>query len=236
VAAAAGLVAVVLMGLADDDSGPPAGVELDDLEPALLTGADLGDGFEEDDPTVPADPADAPVPDYDELDISDSCREFLESSQARRAEREVLLARFARRADAVNVTHELALVHPDEPSLAEVAASFRRCDRLVYGDADSPTEERYEAVDVGGLGDEAIGVTITVIGGEELSYQLYELIVMRQGVLSTIAVTGPVEQEYPETAQEDGPPRSRLERGPADRDLARDLAATADERIGRLLD
>jgi hypothetical protein len=220
VVVALGVVAFVALGPAgenDGDSGLPADVEFTDLEPALVRAGDLGDRFEEDPSVVPAD-ADAPEFDFDALDISEFCRDALESARERAVARDDLRRGFSS-ANGVTVVHFLALAGPGEPTLDQLASTVDRCGTFVYT-GDNPTESRRAVEEVDGLGDEAIGVTTTVTDGGRTLSRIYEITVDRDGVRSSILV----DRANPQGA------------GPADRDLARGLAAATDNRLRQLLD
>jgi hypothetical protein len=222
---AAGVVALGTMN--GDDGGSeeaPEGLDIADLEPALLTADDVGEGFT-DDPSGPDDEDDEES--FDDADMDPGCREALDRFEASEDDdsSDDLQADFTRQ-DGASVEHGLSLIEPDEPSLDEVADGIDQCDRISYEDQGQQVVLQMAAERVDGLGDEAVGVDITfdISGlGFEVTLESYGLLVARDGVASSVYMTGPFS-------------RTTLETGPVDRDLTRDLAETADEKLRQVLE
>lgn len=217
VLAAGTVVAAVALGSGDDR-------EVTDLRPALLTLDDLGNEF-----SPASDDDEDDTLDLDEADMDEDCREALERFAAggEDDEDESLMAAFERRSDGVGVEHELDIIDADEPTLGEVADALGQCDRIAYEDQGVPVELRLSVSDVEGLGEEALAldltIDVTVMAGAQVTAEAYGLMVVRDGTASTVFVTGPLDP-------------ATLEAGPVDRDLARELAGTADGRVQQALD
>jgi hypothetical protein len=210
------VVAAVALGSGDGGGDR----ELADLEPALLTVDDVGEGF------TPTRDEDEDTLDLDEADMDEECREALQRFAAGDDdEGDNLKATFERERDGVGVEHELALVDSGEPTLDQVADALGRCDRIAYEDQGRPVEMLMSVGEVDGLGEEALeldlSVTVTVMADAEITVEAYALVVIRDDTASTVFVTGALDP-------------TTLVPGPVDRDLARQLAATADERIREL--
>jgi hypothetical protein len=220
---AAGTVAAAVGFGSDDERN--ADRDVADLRPALLTRADLGDEFA---PAAEDDDGNDAL-DLDEADVDEDCRDAYERFGTAEGDDEGnLFAEFERQSDGVGVQHELWLVGADEPTLDELADAWRACDRIAYEEEGRPVEMRM-AVEEGveGIGEEALGLDVsiafTVIADTRITVEAYGLIAVRDGVASGLFVTGPVD-------------RATLRTGPVDRELARDLAVTADERLQQALD
>lgn len=224
---AGGVVAAAVLVDSDDSDGggtqtAPGDLEIAELEPALLTQDDVGGEFS----ASPSDDDGDDDPfDTEAADTSEECRRAMEQFEATDDDTEDnLMARFERASDNVSVEHELSLLDPGEPTVDEIAGGLRQCERIAYEDEGQQVEMRMAVDEVDGLGDEAIGVAITIEVAQLATVDTYGLIVARDGVGSSVYVTGPFD------------PADPLAGGAADRDMARDLAATADERLQRLLD
>jgi hypothetical protein len=207
---AAGVVALGTMN--GDDGGSedaPGGLDIADLEPAVLTADE--DGEES----------------FDDADMDPGCREALDRFEASEDDdsSDDLQADFTRQ-DGASLEHGLSLIDPDEPSLDEVADGIDQCDRIAYEDQGQQVVLHMAAERVDGLGDDAVGVDITfdISGlGFEVTLESYGLLVAQDGVASSVYMTGPFS-------------RTTLETGPVDRDLTRDLAETADENVRQALE
>jgi hypothetical protein len=234
VAVVAGIVlvaaGVVALGLSSGDDGgdggssaAPEDLDIADLEPALLTADDVGEGF-----AVDRDDSDDDETSFDDADVAPDCREALDRFEAEdTGDENGIQADFERRSDGVTVSQELSLIEPGEPTIQEIADGLGRCERIAYEDDGQQVELRFGVDEVDGLGDEAIGVDmsfdIELMPGIRVTLEAYGLIVARDGVTSGVMVTGPLN---PVT----------LEFGSVDRHLARDLAERADEKLREVLD
>ena len=217
---------VIALGVANGDGGgsseAPEGLEVADLEPALLTADDLGEGF-----AVDSDDSDDDETSFEDADMAPDCREALDRFEAEdTGDENGLQADFERSNDGVTVSQELSLIESGEPTIREIADGLRRCERISYEEDGQQVEMRFGVDDVDGLGDEAIGVEMSfdleLMQGVGVTLEAYGLIVARDGVTSGVMVTGPLD---PIT----------LESGSVDRDLARDLAERADEKLQQVL-
>ena len=221
---------VVALGLSSGDDGRDGGssvapddLDIADLEPALLTADDVGEGFAVD----PDDSGDSETS-FEDADVAPDCREALDRFEAEdTGDENGIQADFERRSDGVTVSQELSLNEPGEPTIQEVADGLGRCERIAYEDDGQQVELRFGVDEVDDLGDEAIGVEmsfdIELMPGIRVTLEAYGLIVARDGVTSGVMVTGPLN---PVT----------LEFGSVDRDLARNLAERADEKLREVLE
>lgn len=218
---------VVALGLSSGDGGgsseAPEGLEVADLEPALLTADDVGEGF-----AVDSDDSDDDETSFDDAEMAPDCREALDRFESEdTGDENGIQADFERSSDGVTVSQELSLIEPGEPTIQEVADGLGRCERISYEDEGQQVEMRFGVDEVDGLGDEAIGVEmsfdIELMPGSGITLEAYGLIVARDGVTSGVMVTGPIDEVT-------------LEAGSVDRDMARDLAERADEKLREVLD
>jgi hypothetical protein len=224
---------VALAVVFDGDEEPaaaPAGLGLSDLEPALLTQDDVGDGFAPQSDTEGEEDGSAQP---DTIDTTAECRETLErfgitfGSEAPVGEE--VSAAFERESDGVRVTHALGLrAHDDDdPTPSVLADAWGHCDRVTYELDGYQYELRLEADEVDDLGDDAWSVytinDVTTRADTHVRIQTYSLGVLRDGVHSSVNVTGSVGADAQESE-------------PADRDLARYLAQVADGNVRRVLE
>lgn len=222
VVAVLGIGAVVLSS-GDDDSattGPPAGITLDDLEPALLTEDDVGDGFRVD---TSGDDSDDPM-DPDSIETSDECRSVLERFESSDAADDEIGVDFVDDAEGT-VQHSIGLAEEGTPNLAEVREALDQCESMDFEEDGATGHFRFETSDVDGIGDEAIGLTIGVdmeTQGFSISFEMYGVMWERDGVYSSVAGFGGFDE-------------TTLEGLPLDEQWVRDLAATADDRVADVL-
>jgi hypothetical protein len=224
IAAVVAIVAVVAIGMSGDDddtaTGPPAGVTLDDLEPALLTEDEVGNGFSLD---TGGDDSDDPM-DSESIDASDECRAAIESFEVSDAAREEIGVDFA---DDVGgtVQQSVSLAGEGIPTVAETRQAIDQCDSMAFEDEGATGEYRFETSDVDGLGDDAVGLTVGVdmeAQGYSLEFDMYGVLWERDGVNSSVFGFGGFDE-------------ATLEGLPVDEAWVRDLAATADGRVAAVL-
>jgi hypothetical protein len=225
VAVAAGVVAVALSGDDGDDMGtePPEGVTLADLEPALLTEADVPSGFTLDESAGDDGSGDDPL-ENESIEASDECEEAIAAFEATDRERDEVSVSFTNDTDG-SIEQDLSLADPDLPTLAQARAAIERCDTLRYSEEGATGEFRFETSDVDGIGDAAVGVTIAVdieAEGIPFSFDMYGVLWERDGVQSSVNGFG-------------GFDPSTLEVVPMDASQIEDLARTADRRIADVL-
>jgi hypothetical protein len=218
---------VVALGLSGGDGGgsetAPQDLEIADLEPALLTSDDVGEGF-----AVDPDDGDDDELTLEAAGVGADCREALQQFETDGDDgSDGLQANYQRSTDGVSVEHGLSLIDSGEPSIDDVADALRRCDRFSFEDGGQHVEMRLSVDDVGGLGEEAVGVEMSLdveaLTGLQVTLEAYGLVVTRDGVASSIFVTGSLDL-------------MTLRTGDVDEDFARELAAMADEKIQDVLD
>ena len=222
VVAVLGIGAVVLLSGDDDSSttGPPAGITLDDLEPALLTEDDVGGGFRVD---TSGDDSDDPM-DPDSIETSDECRSVLERFEASDTPDDEIGVDFVDDAEGT-VQHSIGLAEEGTPNLAEVREALDHCETMDFEEDGATGQFRFETSDVDGIGDDAIGLTIGVdveTQGFSISFEMYGVMWERDGVNSSVAGFGGFDE-------------TTLEGLPLDEEWVRDLAATADDRVTDIL-
>jgi hypothetical protein len=185
--------AVALTG--DDDSsadGPPAGLTLADLEPALLTADDVGPGFQLEESGDEGED----VLGSNDFEASEECEIAFDAFEANQADREELGVEFTNVEDG-SFQHDLSIPHTDEASLAEVRSTIEECDTLRLDDEELSGELRFETSDVDAIGDDAMGMTIEVdivAQGFPFSFTMYGILWERDGVHSTLAGFGGFDQ------------------------------------------
>ena len=221
---AVGAVAVVALSGGDDDAttGPPSGVTLDDLEPALLTEDDVGRGFrlDESDDDEDEDPMD-----LEDLDSSDECREAMEAMEESDQASDEIGVDFVGEADAT-VQQTIALLGPSSASLSDVRAAMDECGTVAFDEDGAHGEFRFETHDLDGLGDDAIEVDIVVAmevqGGLSFTIESYGVMWERDGVASSVNGFGGFDE-------------MSLEALPVDEAWVRELATTVDGRVADAL-
>jgi hypothetical protein len=215
------IAGVVAYGLAsnDDDDGTataPAGLGLDDLEPALLTEDDVGRGFTQTD----SDGGDELNP--DQVDASAGCREVLERFEDSDDDEDLEID--FEGPDEATVTHSLSLVDEDDPSIAEFQEAISRCDRIAWDDGEVRGEFRISTRDLDGPGDAAVGLDFTIEATEgplTVTGEGYGIFSFRDGVVSAVTGIGGLDVDT-------------FEGLPVDRDHLSDLAERADEKVRRV--
>lgn len=213
--------AIVLSG--DDDTtatAPPADITLDDLEPALLTDDDVGGSF-----TLQSgdDDSDDPM-DTDAIDASDECREALLSFEESDAASDEIGVDFVDDAEGT-LQQSISLAGEGVPTVAETRQAIERCDSMSFEDEGATGQYRFETSDVDGLGDDAVGLTVSVeveTQGFSIAFDMYGVMWERDGVNSSVFGFGGFDE-------------ATLEGLPIDEAWVRDLAATADGRVADVL-
>ena len=229
---AIGVGATVVLTSGDDapELAPP-GLELDELQPALVDEDDLGGDWAEVDDAEPSE--------TEEPEVSEECRRVQEERGD--AANESLPTVFAvfRQQSAANppgvLVHSFALVTEDMPSFDEVRESADVCDEETVDDGEVTTTTVRRLVDADELGDDVLAFetehTVVDNDGDQRSSLThgYELLVRRDGVLSIVVMSvgfvgaGSSDDEM-------------VESGLPDVDLVHQLAADADERVIAVLD
>lgn len=226
VLAAAGAALAVLRDDSDSSSGPPDGVTLADLEPALLTADDVGGDFFIDDSSGDSDDGDGTddLFDPDQLEMSDQCRAALEGTDPFAQQDDEISVQFA---SAVRGTLEqrISLAASGEATLAEVRTAVEQCDAPMRASDDDMTGEvRLVTSDVDGLGDSALGLTIQFdvqVADMSMDFEVYGVSWVRDGVQATLSGFGGIDETTFELVSVDP---ARIE----------ELARVSDERIARI--
>jgi hypothetical protein len=222
VAVAGGVAAVALSGDDDGDgtaTGPPPGVTLADLEPALLTEADVPSGFTIDEGGDGDDGDDDDLFDSDTTDASDECRAALATLEESNDERDQISVEFSNDLDG-SIQENLSLAEPELPSLADTRAAIDQCDTVGFSVEGATGEFQFETSDVEGIGDVAMGLTAGVdmqAEGIPLSFDIHGVLWERDGVLARVSGFGGFD---PSTLEAVSMPASQIE----------ELARTADQR------
>jgi hypothetical protein len=205
-------------GDAGDDGTADASVTVEQLEPALLSAAEAGPGFE-----LSVDDGDEMTD--DELEASPECRALLDSFEGNAAAGgdEVRVA-YERPLDGAAVSHSLALAE-GAPAIGELVDALEQCSTLGWTDAASRGSIEMGVVPVDGPGEAAIGIEITITVSTatvETGVEGYGIISFREGVSSSVMVSGGVD---PET----------LQPLPVDRARVQQMATVADEKLAEAL-
>jgi hypothetical protein len=197
----------------------PADLSLDDVEPALLTAGDVGDGFA----SYPVKPSDAGP-----LRTSVECRDAydrIDPSAPNDAGRQTGLWRAS---DETSVWHELTLIETGAPSLDELHETLERCGAITAetgDDGDEPYEMEVRTEPVDGPGEDALAVDVRfdfVVGGAHVTFDAYGYAFARGGVLSTVLTLGSMDPDVAPTTE-------------LDPDAVRHLAELTDQRLEKLL-
>ena len=222
VLALVGVGALVLTKDSDDSpSGPPEGVTLADLEPALLTEADVGTDYWLDE--LADDDADEGGF-GDEFDASDECEAAMEAAETDEEAREEISVGFTNRTDG-ELRQTISLGGDGLSTLAETRAAIEQCDTMSYSEAGAEGEITYRTSDVEGVGDDALGLTMDMVittQGVTVSMQMYGVMWERDGIHATVSGYGGLDS-------------STMAGMPIDHAFVEDLARTSDQRLAGAL-
>jgi hypothetical protein len=221
--AVAVVAGVVAFGLAnnDDDDGTRAAADLslEDVEPALLTDDDVGAGF-----TESTGGGDDELG-TDGMETSPECREVLESFEESGDQDGDLEVDFED-ADGATLSHTLALIDEDEPTMDQALDVLGECHTIGWDDGESQGEIRLSAKDIDGPGDQAFEMEMEIEGssqGIRVVLDGYSVYTMREGVVSTVGGFGAIDP-------------GTLEGEPVDRELVLILAERADDKVREALE
>lgn len=207
--AVAGGLAFVLAG-GDDDSAPD--LSASELEGALLTVDDVGEGFSEE----PADDDDELDP--DDLDASDECKELLEVFDSTESTN-TMASREFRAESGESVSHSIAIPSDDAPKFDELANVVDECDELSFSTTEVSGTMRIAEGEPLGVGERSFTMESAVELTEPLEATFTFVVIYweRDGLISWVEVAPSIGAEV-----DDGE--------------ARTLAETADGRLVELLD
>jgi hypothetical protein len=212
------VAAVVLVSAGGDDE-----VELTEaqLQDALLTEGDVGDGF-----TVDPDTDDSEDEfDPDEVDASEECLDLYERFEtASDTDDGIEVEAKFDGTDGAQV--EQTLGQGSSFGLDEVREFADTCDEISVDDGENVGRLTFEVVDdVTEVGDDSLTLRIEVDLDEPVDLTLPSLGVLweRDGIQSQVSVTGAIDSES-------------LEASEPDEALLRDLVERADERLAEVID
>jgi hypothetical protein len=221
------VAAVVLVARDERGGDPPTAAPLDldiaELEGALLTAADVGSGYTDsfddgddgDDELAPED-----------FDASPECLEAIDRFESTSAGDEGIDAGFES-GDLTEVDHQIALVQEGDPGIAELQAALEDCESIAFDDGESQGEMRFQTEPVDGLGEAAVAVTTQVeltVDGVPVTAEIYSIYWSRGGVASSVAMS------VLDSSLIGGTQDAEL-----DRELVRELADTADQKLDGVL-
>ena len=214
--------ALVLTKDSDDPaSGPPEGVTLADLEPALLTEGDVGTDYWLDE--LSDDDSDGGGL-GDEFDASDECKAAMEAADTEDEAREEISVTFTNVTEG-EVQQTISLGGDGRSTLAETRAAIEQCDTMSYSETGAEGEITFRTSDVEGVGDDAFGLTMDMditTHGVTVSMQMYGVLWERDGVHATVSGYGGIDS-------------STMAGVPIDHAFVEDLARLSDQRIAGAL-
>jgi hypothetical protein len=218
---AAAVVAVVVSSSGDDD----VALTESQLEGALLTADDVGDGFTVD----TEDDDDDDDFDRDEVEASEECLDLyerFEEAEASRDETEVEVEIKLDGEDGSQVEQDLG----QDPSanLDEVRELAETCPEISVDDGEFVGTIEFEVVeDVVELGDESLTLRLDVDLDEPYDLTVPSLVVVweRDGTQATVSISGAVSGETLEEISVEAP----------DEDLLRDVVTRADEKLAEVI-
>jgi hypothetical protein len=207
---------------ADDAVEPRDDVTVADLEPVLLTTADVPAGYTQ--VEWVDDDADALTP--EDVEATPECEAALERFGGTDASRQETGAEFEME-NGANIEHTLSAAVAGDVTVAEVQAGMTSCGTFSYDDDGQVGTVTLTAEPLSGIGDAAVGVSMVVetsVEGTPVTAEMYGVLADRDGIHSSVAVTG----GFPEDALTSGGP---LVSDPPDRDAAVAMAETVDADI-----
>jgi hypothetical protein len=190
----------------------PEGLDLADLDPALLTAEDVDGDF------APTGDVSGTEMRSDVYQMSDECKAGLEQIGVGLSDRQWLQIGFERGADGSMITHEISLIDQGDPPLDDVGDVLDRCGTMLFEHGEVEGEVRVEEFNpIDGPGEDAIETVITIdtSQGELRAHsEGYAVVSARGGVRSRVSL---LDTESP------------------DRDLVSRLAQAADRKVERAL-
>ena len=219
--AAAGVVFVIVSG--DSESTPPDLSE-SDMESALLTVDDVGEGFTEDPPD--SDDGDSTM-NADDIEASEECTDVYERFSEMEESDPDVGREMVTEGDRLSVQHEISLRNEGEPPIELIDEFVEACPEVNYDDGESSGTIRFD------LGDPVDGIDSTsrVLGFELEITEPFDVVATstmviweRDGVISTVSVT-----EF-EIIGTETPAAGDIDPPPVD-----ELALRADEKLADLI-
>ncbi len=218
--AAAGVVFVVMSG--DSESTPPDLSE-SDMESALLTTDDVGEGFTEEPPDGDGDSTMS----ADDIEASEECTDLYERFSELDEEDPDVGREMATEENRIIVQHDISLRDEGEPPIELIDEFVEACAEVSYDDGESSGTIRFD------LGDPVDGIDSTsrVLGFELEITEPFDVVATstmviwnRDGVISTVSVT---EFEFIGT---ETPADGDIDPPPVD-----ELALRADEKLADVI-
>jgi hypothetical protein len=231
---AIGAIGFVVLGGGDDDGGGGDTAEqrtdltLDDLRPALLTSAEVPEGFEEtewvDDPNDDLTP--------EQIDGSAECEEALERFGMADSNRDQAGTKFEHGDTGATIENTLSAPLADDVTLDEVRRAVGECGSFSYDDGETTGDVTMVVESVDGIGDEAIMVTMalqTSAEGYDLRVEMNGIMWDRAGVHASVNYTGGFDPDALAT-------QTSLETQPIDQDALRSAAEAVDAKLAPITD
>jgi hypothetical protein len=207
--------AVRFLALGDDEEAAPDLTE-SQLEDALLTKEDLGDGYTEDSED---DDTDEISP--DDLDTSDECKDLIGRFEGDDAANSTAKRKFAsgELAERQSFTHEISVPSEDSPDFGVLVDVVDKCAEVSFDAGEAVGKVRISEGDSPPIGDRAFAMDLVVEITEPLTLEITSQIIFweRDGLISSVQADGSV----------DGAP---------DADLLLEMAELADERLVEVLE
>jgi hypothetical protein len=221
-AVAVGTIGYVVVG-GDDETRVRSDLTLADLEPALLTGAQVPDGF------VQAEWTDNATGDDlgpDDVDASPLCEAALGSFALMGGAEQVTGTEFEIEETGATIEHTLSVAGPEDPDIPAIEDAIGACGEFAFDDGESSGTMSMSAMPIDGVGDAALLVVVGVrssSGGFDVDLEMTGIMFERDGVQGTVAFMG----GFDEDTLTGGP----IETLPVDRDALRSAAEAADHNL-----
>jgi hypothetical protein len=224
VLAVGALAAVVVLRGDDEPAGPPVGLTVDDLGPALLTVDDVGSDYRAADSGGADGGGGGDLLADENVTMTDDCRAAMATVDGDGGDPQDVGARFETAA-AATIEHDIGLPTADGLSLDEFRAALDECESIEFAADGAAGRAAFSTGTVSGLGDAAFEWIVDMdvqAGGVTVELEIYALAWENDGVQSSITASPGV----------DG---TTLAVVPVDRARILDLATVADARLSGVL-
>lgn len=182
---AAGVAFMIASG--DDDSTPPDLSE-SDMESALLTVDDVGEGFTED----PPDGDDDSPMTADDIEASEECTDVYERFSELEEQDPDVAREMVTERGRISVQHEISLPNEAQPPIELMDEFVEACPEVRYDDGESSGTIRFDLGDpVDGIDSPSrvLGYEIEITEPFDVEATSTMVIWERDGVMSTVTVT-----------------------------------------------